>query len=77
MDVQSILNLVGGTLMAVFGWLAKTLWDAVSKLKDDLNALEVRISTDYVRYDRLQDALKPIMDALNEIRETLNRKADK
>lgn len=62
---------------AVMGWFARVLYDAVNKLKDDLRALEVRVGTDYIRYDRLQDALRPIKDTLDEIRSALSHKADK
>ena len=62
---------------AVLGWLARELWGAVQKLRADLQSLEVRISSDFVRYDRLQDALKPIMDKLTRIEDTLGHKADK
>lgn len=77
MDFQTIVNFAIGGAIGVFGWFARTLWDAVSKLKDDLKDLEVKVGTDYVRYDRLQDALKPLMDGLNEIRDILHTKADK
>jgi hypothetical protein len=59
------------------GWLWRQLWDAVQQLRRDLSALETRVGTDYVRYDRLQDALRPVMDALNDIRGSLGRKVDK
>lgn len=62
---------------AALGWFARQLWDAVQKLRQDLNNLEVKIGSDYVRYDRMQDAFKPIMQALEEIKETLRTKADK
>lgn len=62
---------------AILGWLARELWTAVQKLRADLSALEVNIGLNYVRYDRMQDALKPLMDALDDIRRGLNSKADK
>lgn len=61
----------------VMGWFARVLYDAVNNLKDDLRQLEVRIGTDYVRYDRLQDALRPIKETLDEIRSALSHKVDK
>ena len=64
-------------LIGAIGWFSGQLWTAVQKLKEDLGALQVHISTEYVRYDRLQDALKPILDSLNEIKATLSHKADK
>lgn len=77
MDAQQLL-MAGLTIAsAVLGWLARELWSAVQALRRDLTALEVKIGTDYVRYDRLRDALQPIMDALEEIRGSLHTKADK
>lgn len=68
---------VFGAVLASIGWFSGQLWSAVQKLKEDLVALKVSIGTDYVRYDRLQDALKPIIESLNEIKSTLAHKADK
>jgi hypothetical protein len=87
-DPQTLINTFLGVALSAIGWFARTLWDAVNKLKDDLQeiqvrskddlrSLEVKVSADYVRYDRLQDALKPLMDALDDIRNTLSTKADK
>ena len=61
----------------VLGWLARELWSAVQSLRQDLSKLEVRISSEYIRYDRLQDALQPIKDSLDEIKTALSHKADK
>jgi hypothetical protein len=70
---------IAGTALAcsVLGWFARILYQATQDLKQDLSELEVQITRDYVRYDRLQDAMKPIMDALHEIKETLKTKVDK
>lgn len=77
MDVQQLL-MAGLTIASgVLGWLARELWSAVQALRRDLTSLEVKIGTDYVRYDRLRDALQPIMDALDDIRAAINTKADK
>jgi len=59
------------------GWFGRELYQAVNKLKDEVQKLEVKIGTDYVRYDRLQDALKPIAQTLDEIKQALQHKADK
>ena len=66
-----------GVALTIGGWFARELYQAVQKLRADLSALEIQIGRDYVRYDRLQDALKPILDGLHEIKETLKGKADK
>lgn len=59
------------------GWFGRELYAAVNKLKDEVQKLEVKIGTDYVRYDRLQDALRPISQKLDEIQQSLQHKADK
>ena len=76
-SVTEILLGVVSIATGVLGWFARQLWDAVQSLRKDLTALQIQISSDYVRYDRLQNALQPILDGLAEIKETLKTKADK
>lgn len=77
LDLTQILVGVLGVVCTVLGWFARQVWAAVQELKADMGELRVLIGTDYVRYDRLQDAMKPIMDSLHEIKQTLAGKADK
>ena len=76
-NLQQIVTFSLTIFSGVLGWFARELWQAVQALRRDLSALENRIGLDYVRYDRLQDALKPIMDALQHINSKLDHKADK
>lgn len=71
--ITGILTLVTGVL----GWFARELWDAVKTLQRDLIKLEVKLSTDYVSYDRLKDIMHPMIEAIEDIRDTLKSKADK
>lgn len=73
---QIIIGLIG-LACAILGWFARELYNATQSLRKDLSALEVKLSSDYVRYDRLQDAMKPIMDSLHEIKIALQSKVDK
>lgn len=87
MDAQTLIWIVNGLLVVsstVIGWFARQLWDAVKELKNDLGTLqkdlghlEVKLAKEYIPYDRLKDALEPIMNALVEIKDTLKTKADK
>ena len=77
MDLQTVLMSLLGIACTVLGWFGRELWAAVQKLKEDLGALEVRIGRDFVSYDRLHDALKPISDQLTRIENGLSTKADK
>jgi hypothetical protein len=73
---QFVIGMIGAAC-GVLGWFARELYNAVSRLRDDLQKLEVKISSEYIRYDRLQDALKPVMESLHEIKQALQNKADK
>lgn len=77
MDMTQIALAVLAAACAVLGWFARELYGATQSLRKDLSALEVRIGTDYVRYDRMQDMFKPVMEALQEIKHALALKADK
>ena len=77
MNIEQAFMILLGLSIGALGWFSRSLWDAVIKLKEDLNKLEVKISADYVRYDRLQDAFKPVLEALAEIKQTLQHKQDK
>ena len=77
LDLQQIITGLLTVFSGMMGWFARELWQAVQSLRKDLSALETKIGIDYVRYDRLQDALKPIMEALQHINEKLDNKADK
>lgn len=77
MDLTQIALFVLGSVCACLGWFARQVWSAVQELKKELGDVRVLIGTDYVRYDRLQDAMKPIMDSLHEIKQSLMGKVDK
>lgn len=77
MSLEQIVIAFIGLACGILGWFARELYNATQSLRKDLSALEVKISAEYIRYDRLQDALKPIMDSLHEIKQALQHKADK
>lgn len=80
MDTNDVVQIVLGLVSiatGVLGWFARQMWDAVQNLRKDLTVLQVQISENYVRYERLKDILKPLMDGIEEIKEILRNKADK
>ena len=77
MTTEQLLLGVLGVACTAIGWFANQLYRAVENLKKDLGDLEVRIGTDFVRYDRLQDMLRPIAEGIVEIKAALSHKVDK
>lgn len=77
MSLEQIFMTLLGLTCGVLGWLAREMYAAIQALRKDLGSLEVQLTRDYVRYDRLQDAFKPVLDSLAEIKHALSGKVDK
>jgi hypothetical protein len=81
MDTQSLINVFGGIVLAVGGWLARELWGAVKELRADLRQLEIDLPSNYIRKDEFQDGIKEIKDICRQIFDKVDglerRKADK
>jgi predicted negative regulator of RcsB-dependent stress response len=77
MDWQNVINIVIGSLLAVGGWFARQLWDAVQKLKTDMSQLELSISDKYVRKDDFKDGIKELKEMLSKIFDKLDSKQDR
>ena len=73
MDWQTMINLVGGAILAITGWFARQIWDSVQELKNDIHQIEVDLPTYYVkrvdidsRFDKLENILEKIFDRLEQ-----------
>lgn len=81
MDLQSTLNIVAGGSLALLGWLARQLWEAVRELRRDIHEIEKDLPAHYVRREEFVDGLREIKDICGKIFdkiETLERrKVDK
>jgi len=80
-DWQSAFNIAAGMVGGIMGWLLKTLWSAVERLRRDLNALEVSISSNYLKRDDFKEAMERLehkIDRLSErLFDKLEEKADR
>jgi len=84
MDAQTLINLGAGAVLATVGWLYRTLYDAVERLKTDVKSIEICLPSNYVRKQDMSD-LKHDIDArfdkidmtLEKLFEKLDTKADK
>lgn len=77
MDSQFIINVLGGLLIGLFGWVSRQLWDAVQKMKEDIKRIEVALPTSYVQKNEFVEAMKEIKGMLEKIFDKLDAKADK
>ena len=74
---QSIINLALGAALAVAGWFARILWEAVQSLKTDIHQIEVDLPIHYVRKDDMDKRMDHIEDMFKRIYDKLDGKADK
>jgi hypothetical protein len=77
MDAQTLINIGAGATLAVVGWLCRTLWDAVERLKADIQRIEVCLPSNYTRKDEIQSRFDKIDMTLEKLFEKLDTKADK
>lgn len=81
MEPQTIINLAGGSLLAVIGWFARQLWDAVKELRKDLHQIQLDIPMNYMRKDDFREGIKEIKDLFGEVFRKIDdlkdKKADK
>ena len=77
MELQTLFNVVGGVLLTVIGWIARTLWDAVAELRRDLREIENEMPKNYVRREDFIEALRRIESMVSRIFDKLDSKEDK
>lgn len=84
MDWQHIINLGGVAAIGVMGWFARQLWDSVKELREDIAAIRLHVSENYVKksevegfradMDKRFDRIELLLDKLYE---KLDSKVDK
>jgi len=77
MDAQTAINLVGGSILAIVGWVARQLYQSIRDLQQDIKGIEVSLPTNYVQKTEFNSNLKEIKEMLNKIFDKLDDKADK
>jgi hypothetical protein len=77
MESQTIINIAGGLVLSVVGWLARELWGAVKDLREDLHKIEVDLPKTYVPRVDLDSRMKHIEDMFQRIYDKLDEKANR
>lgn len=66
-----------GIVSAATGWFVGQMWSALNELRVDLDALRVHLAQAYPTYDRLTEAMRPMLTQLDRIESALTHKVDK
>ncbi len=72
---QVFFNWVVAVAGFLGGWVLKVIWDAITDLKKDIRAMDVKMHDDFVRRDDFKDAMaehkKDMQDGFREIKELI------
>lgn len=81
---QSFINMLAGAVSVLFGWILKTVWDAVKDLQkaddelvDKVNRIEVLVAGEYVRREEFKADIDRLFNKLDQIDKKLDSKVDK
>ena len=77
MDMQTAFNLIGMAGIGIFGWFAREIWGAVKTLQNDLHAMEIHTSTNYVTREDYRSDMREVKEMLGKIFDKLDNKVDK
>lgn len=77
MEPQTIINFVAMTAIAVGGWFAREVWDAVKELRNDLHKIETDLPKEYVLKMDLDKRMQHIEGMFQRIYDKLDNKQDK
>jgi hypothetical protein len=77
MDWQTLFNLILGVSSALFGFLVRTLWDAVTELRRDLHRLERDLPERYFSKLDFETWVRRLDARLERIEEKIDGKQDR
>ncbi|NBR39568.1 MAG: hypothetical protein EBT93_09165 [Alphaproteobacteria bacterium] len=77
MDYQILFNLSAAIAFTLAGWIIRSVYDAVEKMKIDILELERQMHSKYVQKDDYREDVKEIKDMLAAIFKRLEQKQDK
>lgn len=77
MEWQTLINIGAGTILAMFGWFAREIWDALKIIKKDMHRLEVRLAKEYATHQDINARFDKLEGILERIFDKIDTKADK
>ena len=77
MDYQLLFNISAGLGFTMAGWIIRSIYDALEKLKVDLIDLEREIHAKYVQKDDFKEDIRELKSMLTMLFDKLDSKLDK
>jgi hypothetical protein len=77
MDFQIAFNLALSVVMMLSGWMIRSVYDAINKLRNDQVQLERLMYADFVKKEDFREDIREIKSMLSGIFNKLDNKEDK
>lgn len=77
MDSQLFFNIILGVVMAILGWLGRSVWEATTELRADLSRLREDIPKTYITREDYRADIRDVKEMLTRIFDKLDSKVDK
>jgi hypothetical protein len=77
MDFQIAFNLALCVVMMLSGWMIRSVYDAINKLRNDQVQLERLMYADFVKKEDFREDIREIKSMLSGIFNKLDNKEDK
>lgn len=74
LDLQTLVNFVFGAITGIFGWFARTMYDMVDKLKQDLFLFREQVAKDYMPKSEINLIKEELLTAMRRIEDKLERR---
>lgn len=76
MDLTELVKWGAYVLTGIVGFFVKVLWDAVSRLREDIHVIEVKFTENFVRKDEVAAAFLEMKQHLVRIEDYLLKRKD-
>lgn len=57
---QSVINVIGGALLAAIGWFCREIWDSLKLLREDVHRIEINLPESYIKRSEIEFRLDKI-----------------
>lgn len=71
--VMPIVTTLLGFVCMGLGWLASQMWNRIKATEDNLATHKLSVAENYVRHDRMQEALRPIAAGVSDMQVMVGR----
>ena len=77
MEMQTIINVIAGSILTVLGWFAREIWGAIKEMQRDMREIEINLPTNYVKKEDFSKSLTEIKELCDKIFDKLDKLNDK